>query len=433
MKICFYHYRYPKPFNWETLLKTPVGGTQSALIYVAHCLNDLGLEVTVCNKSPSCSINGVRYQTIQNHDEFLSFENKESFDAVVYIGIDREFATQCVPLIKAPKKLMWAQNAWKNDPCYHNYDAIVCVSNSQRLEYAYLPIFEKTCFIHNGISPEHFPVSLLDQEKQEKAIYIGSISEGKGLHHILQSWQTIKDQAPNLQLLIAGSVAIHGVDSMGELGIATSEYENRFLKPYVLNSSGQIRNDIHFLGSVPHSELGQLVASCRVALVNPNRKNSIDNWRNNVETCCNCALEAQAAGTAVVAVDQGSLPEVILHRKTGLIVKSNNSSQYAKAISSLTSSETKAKEFGRAARKFIFEKFTYERQSNQWLKLLQNIINDELIPDDFKRNWYSEPLMKTSLKWMSRKTGAGLISRQVFDQYQDIRRNTKDSIKSLIK
>ena len=414
MKLCFYHQTFPKPFSWNSIKVSPIGGTQSAMINIAHCLRLLGADVTICNKTETQVIDGVTYHQIHSYEDFIVYENQSDFDAVIYVGPERDFASNYAPKLKAKKKIMWAQNGWYPHSSYNNYDTIVCVSNSMRLAYAYLPIFDKLCFIHNGVVPDYFPETLLDIEKSPKAIFIGSITQSKGLHHILRAWSQIKALSPKAELLVAGSASIYGIDSLGELGIATKEYEEKFLKPYLIDSDGKMRTDIKFLGAVPQKELGALIASCRVALVNPN-------WISSGETCCNAALEAQASGTPVVGVNNGSLPEVIRDGATGSIVYQQDDRQYAESVAHLLNDENLSKQLGKAARQFIFKGFTYEIQAKKWFSLLDSLLNDRPIAQNLKSNWYTDPPLISMTKWLARKSKLGLVARLVVDKYRSLR------------
>ena len=414
MKICFYDSSFPKPYNWNSVSENPVGGSQLTLLNVAHGLQSLSCDVTICNRASTSIVEDVQYKNISSHSELIKFTSTQDFDVLVYAGQDREFASQYLPKTKSKKRIMWAHNGWHHHACYDNYDAIVCVSNSQRLNYAYLPIFEKTCFIHNGVNLNHFPESLLNGQKTEKAIFIGSIVPSKGLHHVVRAWPIIKTYVPKAQLLVAGSAKLYGLDQLGPLGISTTDYEENYLKPYILSRSGHIRKDIHFLGAVPHKKLGQLISSCRVALVNPN-------WRTSIETCCNSALEAQASGTPVVGVLQGSLPEVITDQRTGEIVRQPDDAIYAKTVASFLLSSKKSQQFGQSAREFIVNNFSLELQSQKWKKFLTAVVDDCVIPNEFKNNWYAEHRLAATAKWAARKSRLGLVARHTLDSYRKLK------------
>jgi len=72
-------------------------------------------------------------------------------------------------------------------------------------------------------------------------------------------------------------------------------------------------------------------------------------------------LEAGACGVPVVASDVGCLPEVILHRRTGLIVPKNDPEALAAALLAMISSLDRAREMGAAAREHILEHYDEQR------------------------------------------------------------------------
>lgn len=219
-------------------------------------------------------------------------------------------------------------------------------------------------------------------------------------------------------MLVAGSAKLYGIDQLGNLGIATPDYEDNFLKQYLFTSEGgsnnKLRDDVHFLGAVPHSSLGELIATCRVALVNPS-------WESS-ETCCNSALEAQASGTPVVGINIGSLPEVISDRSTGIIVYRPDDNLYAQSVASVLNDPTLSKKLGNSAREFVLTNFNYENQAKKWITLFEFLLVNDSIPYELTHNWYKDSFHLSVIKWIARKTKLGLIAREVIDNYRSIKK-----------
>jgi glycosyltransferase involved in cell wall biosynthesis len=78
------------------------------------------------------------------------------------------------------------------------------------------------------------------------------------------------------------------------------------------------------------------------------------------------AIEAMAAGRAVVASDVGGLAEIIDHGSTGILVPSNSPDSLARGISELLADSSLREELGRAARRRYLESFTVEAMVSRW-------------------------------------------------------------------
>lgn len=66
-------------------------------------------------------------------------------------------------------------------------------------------------------------------------------------------------------------------------------------------------------------------------------------------------LEAEAAGLAVVAQATAGVPAVVRHGRTGLLTPEGDVAAYAAAIRELLQDDARRREYGRAARDFVFE------------------------------------------------------------------------------
>jgi len=83
------------------------------------------------------------------------------------------------------------------------------------------------------------------------------------------------------------------------------------------------------------------------------------------------AAEALACEVPVIATDSSSLPEIVIHEKTGLLVPVNNPDVLAKAIIRLLSEYRFATEMGQAGRKHIMANFTSQKTLAKLLQLTE--------------------------------------------------------------
>lgn len=72
-------------------------------------------------------------------------------------------------------------------------------------------------------------------------------------------------------------------------------------------------------------------------------------------------VEAMAAGVPVAVSDRGSLPEIVEHGRTGLVLSLTDRGAFTRAVSDLLDDEEGLAAMGRAARECVREVFTWER------------------------------------------------------------------------
>jgi glycosyltransferase involved in cell wall biosynthesis len=105
------------------------------------------------------------------------------------------------------------------------------------------------------------------------------------------------------------------------------------------------RPDVSFLGAVSDAELANLYASCLALLV------------PNIEEFGIAAVEAQAAGRPVVAVNRGGVRETVLDGVTGVLVDAEDADSIAAALRSTDFSEFDSAAIRRHAEGFSTESF----------------------------------------------------------------------------
>ncbi len=94
------------------------------------------------------------------------------------------------------------------------------------------------------------------------------------------------------------------------------------------------------------------------------------------ETFSNTILEARACGTPVVATHTGGLPEQIMHGITGLLVAQGDAIAMADYILKLLENDSLRIRIGKAGAKDARERFSIERQVNQFMEWYSEVIDD---------------------------------------------------------
>jgi len=199
-------------------------------------------------------------------------------------------------------------------------DRVIVCSEAMRGEVATLfgvPV-AKTEVIGNGVDVGRWsvPVSAADEagrrwrgDSQDRApllVYSGRLEYEKGVHTLLAAMPTVRRRHPGARLVVAG----RGGQEQ------TLREQARALR---------LGRCVRFAGWLDDADLQGLVAAADLALV-----------PSAYEPFGLVALEAAAAGTAVVAADTGGLAEVVRHERTGWRVPPGDTRAWADAIDLLT-------------------------------------------------------------------------------------------------
>lgn len=88
-------------------------------------------------------------------------------------------------------------------------------------------------------------------------------------------------------------------------------------------------------------------------------------------------LDAMACGLPVVATRTGGIPEVVIHRKTGLLVPSRNPQALAKAILKLYEDRELACRLGENGYEMVRQKFSAESMTDKMIHLYQRLAKEK--------------------------------------------------------
>ncbi|MCD8486150.1 MAG: glycosyltransferase family 4 protein [Desertifilum sp.] len=176
----------------------------------------------------------------------------------------------------------------------YRHQAYISISQAQqKLE----PDLNYVCTAYNGIDPQDYPFHPTPQDPSYLA-FLGRMSPEKGPHHAIAI-----AQATGWPLKMAGK--IDAVDR---------EFFDREIVPHL---DGQ---QIQYLGELSHAQKVSLLGNARATLFPIT-------WN---EPFGLVMIESLCTGTPVMAMNLGSVPEVIAQGKTGMICQS-----VAEMISSL--------------------------------------------------------------------------------------------------
>jgi glycosyltransferase involved in cell wall biosynthesis len=201
---------------------------------------------------------------------------------------------------------------------------------------------ERTKVIYKGID-----LSLYDRKPEQSlakelsvanetpiVAFIGQLDERKGIQYLLEAWCSVRSVRTDAVLVLAGT---------GPL----KNYIERFIKVNGIEKSVRL---LGFRMDIP-SVLRQ-----STMLVLPSL------W----EGFGYVLIEAMAATIPVVATSVSSIPEIVEHKKSGILVEPQNSAALAQAIVLLLADPVMQRVMGLAGRRIAEEKFTVEKMVDEF-------------------------------------------------------------------
>lgn len=206
---------------------------------------------------------------------------------------------------------------------YNDKTHYVSISNANRIpELNYI----KT--VYNGIKTSDFTFC---EHPEDYLLYFGRIHHDKGTYEAIQIARKNKSR-----LIIAGI-------------IQEQAYFDQKIKPW-------LNDEITFIGEAGPEARNKLLGNA-LALLHP---------INFDEPFGLSVAEAMMCGTPVIAFNRGSMPELVLPRKTGFLVNSVD-----EAVEALTDIQTINRE---NCRSWSLDQFSQEKMIQDYLSVYENIL-----------------------------------------------------------
>ncbi len=192
------------------------------------------------------------------------------------------------------------------------------------------------------------------QKNSENIISIGFSKYLKhiyGADYLLRAMKIVLETFPQARLKIAGSG--------GEMS-----------KLKKLSTDLGIEQKVHFLGWLSPDQLKSMLQTLTL-FVMPSLR----------EAFGVAALEAQACGIPVVASNIDGIPEVVINKKTGILVPPHDSTALANGIIALLQKNDLRKDMGAAGRNFVKQNYSWTNSVKQMIELYKQSSNDDSATD----------------------------------------------------
>lgn len=274
--------------------------------------------------------------------------------------------------------VLWAGNpfnwVWLGRVALGELDRIVCVSHAHRDSYRLYPGFERIEVSYSGVDTDLIAAAPKRPASERMVLSTSIPRRTKGFHNLLRAWSIVRQTVPDAQLRVCGSARMHSPDALlGRTGVLDSDLEAEFAALFGDYPHSTKQLGIELMGARDLPEVYSDLKAVGIAVVN-------SNWRGSFETFCRSAIEAQVVGTPVVGAARGSLPEVVAHGKTGLLVDREDPAALADAIISLLRDGTLRQQMSAVGPQWARRFADYALIASDWEGIAQRAWSGEPAP-----------------------------------------------------
>ena len=282
-------------YTVETVYRQPLGGSSSAVCYLAEELAKQGQDVFLLNKTTTP---GTFLGVVCLPFASLSAEVRQSLDVLVIVNMADQGSQIRAVLPARTRLILWSGHA-HDQPAMQGlhgagecsiYDGFALVSEWQarqfQQQFALDP--QRICILRNGISPVfHNDVSrspTFVSRSREAPILAYTSTPFRGLDVLLETFPAIRSAIPGATLRVFSSMKVYN----------RPETDYAALYERCRETEG-----VEYVGSIAQPKLADALKAVSI-LAYPN---------TFAETSCIAVMEAMASGCWIVTSDLGALPE----------------------------------------------------------------------------------------------------------------------------
>jgi glycosyltransferase involved in cell wall biosynthesis len=234
--------------------------------------------------------------------------------------------------------------------------------------------------VYNGVDSHFFNQKVKKDNEQndiKKLLFVGRVSPEKGVHVLLEAFEKVVKQFPNVRLDIVGGIGTLPKEFIIALSDDDPKVANliSFYTPDPVTGeilsyyeqlqkllSPEVAKQVTFCGSVSHKKLDQYYRDADVYI-----NSSLS------EALGMPILEAMAGSLPVVGSRIGGIPEAILNEKTGFIFESGDSEALAGALLRLLRDDNLRVTMGESGYQRAVELFSWDRIVEKLLYHYENL------------------------------------------------------------
>lgn len=276
--------------------------------------------------------------------------------------------TQFAPVVKAlnpgMKLVLHVHNEWLSqldrqtmESRLASIDLVVCCSDyiTSRTREAFPAHAPRVRTLHNGVDCSRFS-QVTPSRGDRRLICVGRISPEKGLHVIIEAFNTIAPRHPGLELHLVGQERITPREFLVDLSVEDTVrslaafYPGSYQKRIHGMLSPGLSKRVFFTGHVSHSEMMARYSDAHI-FINA----------SFYESFGMPVAEAMACGLPVVATRVGGVPEIVEDGVSGLLVRPGDPAGLGKAIELLIKDRGLREKVAAAGRERVKELFSWDR------------------------------------------------------------------------
>ena len=346
------------PFDGKTPFERSLGGSESAVVFMARALAGRGHRVRVFSRCERPGdYDGVVYRDLA---DFPDFAEAGACDVFICCRHLRGLAAP----VRAKASIVWnhdilpRQLAQQLNSLMFKVDRLFVLSEFHRSQFERrlsLPAdrYEVT---RNGVDLVGIDEAIEGVARDPERLLYTSRPE-RGLEQLLAMWPELKRRRPGLKLAVAH------YDNPG-----ADAQMRAFLDR--LHQTAEALPDVTFLGPLSKRELYREIAGSAL-VVYP---------ATFPEVSCISALEAAACGTPMVASRYCALKESVVDGETGLLVPGDPHTQeyqerFIAAVDCLWQEEDWLADMAEAARQRIEERYQWSDIAAEWEALFEQMVN----------------------------------------------------------
>lgn len=353
-------------YTADTPYRQPLGGSQSAICYLAAELVRLGHEVAVFNATTTPGWHrGVQFLNVAR----VPADLLPRFDIVVVLNWASGPRLRSQLGIRAPL-VLWLSHAadrpvvapLAEPEVREAWSGFAFVSDWQQERYIeqFGIAREKARVLRNAISPAFAETPLAPAwfECGEPPVLVYTSTPFRGLDVLLLAFRIIRKEIPNLSLRVFSSMAIYQVRA------AQDEYRHLYAQC--------LAEGVDYRGPLSQTKLAQELRGV-AGLAYPSIY---------AETSCIAVLEAMAAGAFIFTTSLGALPEttngfayLVDPAPDPQLLAERFAAMTVKAWHELQSDPAAASQRREAQARFVRERYRWSDRAAEWVSWLEQIVH----------------------------------------------------------